>query len=57
MQNKKKKISIEIKHYFVRKSKKYKAALVMEAINEDITNDAKKYIINFSNSIIQKMYQ
>ena len=36
--NKKKNNVIELKNYYVRKSKKYKATLVLEAIIDDINN-------------------
>lgn len=36
--NKKKSNTIEIRHYYVRKSKKYKASIVLEAIVDDINN-------------------
>lgn len=36
--NKKKSFAIEMKNYFVRKSNKYKHAIVLETINEQINN-------------------
>lgn len=57
MVNKKKKFSIDIRQYFVRRSKKYKAAIVMETLSEDVNNEAKKYVINLSSSIVLRIYE
>lgn len=38
MNNKKKKFSIDIHQYFVRRSKKYKTAIVLDSITDEVNN-------------------
>lgn len=54
--NKKKNNVIEIRNYYVRKSKKYKSTIVLEAILDDINNEAKKYLFSFSPQVVQRVY-
>lgn len=54
--NKKKNFIIDMSNYFVRRSNKYKASIVLEAITEEINNEAKKYIFSFSNQVVSSVY-
>ena len=54
--NKKKSFLLDLRLYYVRRSKKYKASIVLEAITEEINNEAKKYIFSFQNSIVNRIY-
>ena len=55
--NKKKNFLIDLKLYYVRRSKKYRASIVLETISEEINNEAKKYIFSFQGSIVNRIYE